>query len=418
MNMKAFQGGLELLLEPFLLPSLIMGLTWLAKHSWEDHNDAPVLLQILDKLLKPSSSSQETQSMHLAIVTIVATPLFESLQTFLQRNPSNKKAQELSTLLQRAIARLQPLQRDLNCSKTQLETLMRNESNIKRYVAESIKTMMTWSITSSSLGSSPSPAPPFSYKTFAVASQVLTGNVLLDAILAETQNLPPTQLPLALDVITALACAPPSITVSTGTQHGFDTTAKLRSSIQLRCAEIRKLLDRPPHEAETLIQLSRRLETQLAMTCPPTPLNDIPITDLAESQHAADQIMQDFGLNLDSAEVSAAAAAVVADANADLAQQMGIADATGLDQQLNLTSDAATQQQLDDLSAAVAQSNAGAMDIDDAHMFGSMVADLGMPQPDGGLQPDDLTDAVNAEDDIFAGLMEPGEFDLGDDFTF
>ncbi|KAK6425366.1 hypothetical protein LTR95_016281, partial [Oleoguttula sp. CCFEE 5521] len=61
MPVETARGGLEFLLEPFLLPSLIGGLLWIVKRSWEDHADGDILLQILDKLLRPSSSSQDMQ---------------------------------------------------------------------------------------------------------------------------------------------------------------------------------------------------------------------------------------------------------------------------------------------------------------------------------------------------------------------
>jgi len=99
LTVATFKSGLELLLEPFLLPSLVGGLNWLVSHSWEDHGDVDILLQVLDKLLKPSSSSAETQAMHRAVLAIVANPLERSLQDLLRKRSDRPVAIGMVKLL-------------------------------------------------------------------------------------------------------------------------------------------------------------------------------------------------------------------------------------------------------------------------------------------------------------------------------
>ena len=100
LSIETMRGGLEFLLEPFLLPSLVGGISWLVKHSWEDHDDADILLQMLEKLLKPSGSSQDMQAMHRCILGIVSTPLVSSLQTLISRRPEKSdQANALITIL-------------------------------------------------------------------------------------------------------------------------------------------------------------------------------------------------------------------------------------------------------------------------------------------------------------------------------
>ncbi|KAF1820084.1 Med5-domain-containing protein [Dissoconium aciculare CBS 342.82] len=392
LSMKTLQGGLELLLEPFLLPSLIMGLGWLAKHSWEDHNDASILLQILDKLLKPLSTSPEVQSMHRAIIAMVADPLLESLSVFRGKKPENKKALELIALLEKGLARAKPLQRNFYCNKSQLETLMSYGGKLDQYVTASIEGLMQWSMNPSDFTIT---APVFGYKQFTTAVQILDGDILLDAILQHLQSLPPSQLSLAIDVCTAIACAPPSIQSDPAQfSRTLGATTKLRNVIQLRAANVQGLLDRPQAEAEVLVLLARQIQSQLAVVqVPPAALT----MSLAEPV-VTNQIMQDLGLDMaDDLAVAAAVNSVTLDPTA----VSGLAALDHHQQQLGLSEQ--TAQQLSDLAAVQADS----MDMDHTQIFG----DVGL----GGntAQQADLTNT--AEEDIFADF-DLG--DLGDDFNF
>jgi mediator of RNA polymerase II transcription subunit 5 len=395
LSMKTLQGGLELLLEPFLLPSLIMGLGWLAKHSWEDHNDAAILLQILDKLLKPLSSSPEVQSMHRAIIAMVADPLLESLNVFRGKKPENKKALELIALLEKGLARSKPLQRNFYCNKSQLDTLMSYGARLEQYVTTSIEGLTQWSIDSSEFSVS---APVFGYKQFTTAVQILDGDVLLDSILQHLANIPPPQIPFAVDVCTAIACAPPSIQSDPQQfSRTFSATTKLRNVIQLRAADVQGLLVRPQAEAEVLVQLARQIQAQIAVVQVQPAALSMALPEAASTT----QIMQDLGL-----EMTDDLAVVTAANNVSL-DPAAVSDLVALDahqQQLDLS--AQTAQQLSDLTGM----QAGALDMNHAQIFGD-VANLNTT--DVPIQQTDLTNA--AEEDIFADF-DLG--DLGDDFNF
>jgi mediator of RNA polymerase II transcription subunit 5 len=395
LSMKTLQGGLELLLEPFLLPSLIMGLGWLAKHSWEDHNDAAILLQILDKLLKPLSSSPEVQSMHRAIIAMVADPLLESLHVFRSKKPENKKALELTTLLEKGLARAKPLQRNFYCNKSQLDALMSYGGRLEQYVTTSIEGLMQWSMNSSEFSVS---APVFGYKQFTTAVQILDGDVLLDSILQYLATLLPSQLSLAVDVCTAIACAPPSIQSDPQQfSRTFGATTKLRNIIQLRAADVHGLLVRPQVEAEVLVQLARQIQAQVAVV----QVQPAALSLALPEATSTNQIMQDLGL-----EMSDDLAVVAAVNNVSL-DPTAVADLVALDQhQQQLDLSAQTAQQLSDLTAMQADT----LDMSHAQIFGDVA---GLAAASVPIQQAELTNA--AEEDIFADF-DLG--DLGDDFNF
>ncbi|EME44832.1 hypothetical protein DOTSEDRAFT_24495 [Dothistroma septosporum NZE10] len=395
LSMRTFKGGLELLLEPFLLPSLIMGLGWLASHSWEDQNDAEILLQILDKLLKPSSSSHETQAMHKTILAMVATPLYQSLQALLTRQPDKKKATELSKILEPYLNQ----QRILSCRKGELDEWLQTESGLASHVQRGIRDLTTWAATSSS---PPNPPPRYTFKEFAVACQVLEGDALLDAMVEEVaQSL---NISVALDVCVALACAPvPFPMAAQHETHTTGLTAKLRQSIRLVSEDPQRLLDRKRLHAEVLVMLNRRVYQQLRMNQVPSMAQAIPTQD----QNTTDQIMQELGL--------------------DLAADNAVGnDGTMNQDQIMSNIDIATNPTEQELAAMTAPTNDLGGDVQSGQASTSMMGNVdGLADLDFGIgqsnanntsQPMDLQ---AQEEDIFAGLDMGGEIQMSDiDFDF
>ncbi|KAK4496449.1 hypothetical protein PRZ48_012429 [Zasmidium cellare] len=385
---KTFKGGLELLLEPFLLPSLIMGLRWLAEHSWEDHNDTEVLLQILDKLLNlPKSSPPETRAMHFAILSMVATPLYESLQELLRRQPDKKKAADLSQVLRAHLYQ----QRTLSRQKHELDEIYQKDGSVQNRIRRSIGELVTWSSTPSN---PPNPPPRFTYKEFALGCQLLDGESLRDVMVQELSQSP--NMSTGLDVCTSLVCAPaPAPMAAQQQSHPNCITSRLRNSIALVAADIQSVKNKEVAEAEALVRLCRRVEAQLAVVqIPPMAM---PIQQI-QDQTAADQMMQELGLDLpangDGTKVDAA---------------MNQTDLTGLEQQLDLSNP--TNEDLANMAV-----DTGAMDIDQSQLLSEMDFTLSSAQNNGQQQ--------NQEEDIFAGLDMGGMGgmddlgDLGDDFNF
>lgn len=391
LSIKTFKGGLELLLEPFLLPSLIMGLRWLAEHSWEDHNDTEVLVQILDKLLNlPKSSPAETRAMHFAILAMVATPLYESLQELLRKQPERKKATELSQTLKSHLYQ----QRTLSRQKHELDEIFQKDGSVQNRIRHSIQELVTWSSTPSN---PPNPPPRYTYKEFALACQLLDGETLRDVLVQEVAQSP--NVSTALDVCSSLVSAPVPAPLATQQQsHPNCVTSRLRNSIALVAADIQSVKRKEVSEAEALVRLCRRVEAQLAVV--QIPAMAMPMQPM-QDQTAADQMMQELGLDL-------AGNGDGTSVDATINQN----DLTGLEQQLDLSNP--TNEDL----ANMAVSNS-AMDIDQSQLLSDMDFTLSSAQngnQQGGQQ--------NQEEDIFAGLDMGGMSgmddlgDLGDDFNF
>ena len=409
--MKTFKGGLELLVEPFLLPSLVGGLSWVIKHSWEDHDDADTLVQILDKLLKPSSSLQDTKAMHKAILGIVAKPLHESLEVLKQQPKHKKEANDFMNILKPYLER----QRTTAATKTEVEEwIPATEGRINQRLQHAIRELVTWVTT---VG--PTPPPKYSHSLFITARETQGTNSVRDAIISEVKRQSIAgQGSFALDIATAMICAPlpstPSQLLNLGAapSHVLAPPLTVRDSLQLYTADIQGLLKIPQSEAEALVRLARRTAAQLAVSQMPQLPMALPLAD-----PMADQVMADLGLTDDALAVPNVQASMDpmaalgsnsgtdfnnADINAVLDQTMDIANTATQ----NLTN-------VPDASGNAADS-----------IFGDLNMDLGessqqiLAQGGAGMNLDGNTQ-IDAEDDIFAGLAGVDMGDLNDDdFNF
>ena len=99
---EALKGGLEYLVDTFLLPSLIPGITWLSSHLWESRGDANAVLQILSALIaNPTSISNNTEASQMlnAVVNIIAKNLEHSLRWLQRAEPQRQDVEPLSKSL-------------------------------------------------------------------------------------------------------------------------------------------------------------------------------------------------------------------------------------------------------------------------------------------------------------------------------
>jgi len=409
LQMGTLKGGLELLLEPFLLPSLVCGLGWLSKHSWEDHGDADILLQVLDKLLKPLSSSQEVQAMHRAVLAMVSSPLLRSLQDLLRRHPEKKEAGAL-------VALLKPHEGQQRMSRFSTKAMLAEWSSAKgamvvQALRNDIQRLIVWSSNIEA-----NPPPKYSHATIVPATNVLGPERVLRAFVAEIKETAANDRAFALDVCVSMICAPTSsaqASAVTGVAFSRSNQITLRDCLNIWMSDTQKLLDMPASEAEATIRLSRGVEAQCAAShipqAPPT----------LTAQDSAEQVLQDLGLT-----DAAVSGAVTGDQSIALGPSAttGFTDAelsSALGHSVDLTD--ASAPGLDKLA-----STSGAMQLDqDQSFFGDL--DLGMGMGQHAQQAHGL-DAIgdemliganngpsNQEEDIFAGL-DMGN--MSDDFDF
>lgn len=402
LSMKAFMGGLELLVEPFLLPSLVGGLSWVIKQSWEDHEDAQILLQVLDKLLKPSSTSQETKAMHRTILGIIAEPLYHSLQSLVERKPGKKEVSALMDILKPFLG----LSRPPTSNKTALNKWMSTPGGgIARCLRDAIQEQVAWV---TNVG--PTPPPRYTHGLCFAGCEALGVDAVLETLVTELRDQTVKgHGPYALDICTAMICAPPScqpqplIGLSSAQPQPQLGRPSVRDALRLWTTNPQKLLNMPAMSAEAIVRLARRVEAQLVVTQLPETALQLPIQD-----HATDKIMADLGLT-----------------DGDLAptgQNGAIEQVTGLgthlEGQFSDADLAAVLNQPMDPSAtnlAAITSDTNVQIEQSQNIFGGLNMDLEqsltqLQNPEGSNNNVD----PNMEDDIFAGL----DTNYMDDFGF
>ncbi|KAK1059508.1 hypothetical protein LTR74_012545 [Friedmanniomyces endolithicus] len=369
------KNGLELLLEPFLLPSLVGGLKWVIGRSWEDHNEVEIILQILEKLLRPSSNSAETQAMHRAVMVIVAEPLEHSLQDLLRQRPEKTVAAGLSALLRQYVDST-----GSSCYKAEIEKWAA-AGDMTHEMRHVVRGLITWAA-----NGTPTAPPQYQHQMIVAMHDISGPQRIMNALLSLMRETEYPAMAIALDVCTSVICAPSSVSNT------------LRQQLALEVSDTDSLLKRSMSQASTLVRLHLSVESRLVV-------HQLEIPFPLPQQQSTDQLMQDLGLS----------GPVI---GADVGQVDNPAQA------LQMTDDdlqAAMEQplSLDGVTAPALQSlDPVDVQLEQAQGF---FGGLGMDLEHQALQNNVTSMSVqNADDDIFAGLdLSGGMGDLGeDDFNF
>ncbi|KAK6409073.1 hypothetical protein LTR81_016551 [Elasticomyces elasticus] len=384
LSLGTLKSGLELLLEPFLLPSLVGGLGWLVSHSWEDHNDVDILLQILDKLLRPSSSSTETQAMHRAVLAMIAEPLERSLQDLLRKRPDKTVAQGMTALLRKYAGATRTCSSD---RATVTEWVA--SGDIARELRSSVKDMTSWAA-----NVTPTPPPRYQPRILPAACELLGIRSVVEALSTAMREMPLPLTAIVLDVCTSMVCAPSLVS------HA------LRQQLALAASNTQTLLEKSVGEATALVRLQHSVEAQLVVHQLQMPLAVPP-------QQSTDQMMADLGL---ASEAAAAADVALIDSTIPALQMTDAEIDAALEQPMQLA---------DTTAQGMPIVNSGDMQSGQVQDF---FDELGMPMdqqvmPLQQMLPQSSALSMsdpNADEDIFAGLdMTGGDMgEMEDDFNF
>lgn len=103
---EQLKGGLEYLVDPFLLPSLTPAILFLCNHLGTDkRNEQRAVIRILQLIvLSNSISNEEASGMLSSVLNIVAVPLEGALRSYLKRDPKNQDVDPLLRALRENIA--------------------------------------------------------------------------------------------------------------------------------------------------------------------------------------------------------------------------------------------------------------------------------------------------------------------------
>ncbi|KAG8631736.1 hypothetical protein KVT40_000876 [Elsinoe batatas] len=396
---NTLKGGLEFLLEPFLLPSLVGGCKWLADHA-RMGKDIDIVLSTLHKLLKPASISGDAHTMHTTILGCLYQTVRACLSELDKRMSNRKDIPQL-------IAALKPhaaSQYSASALRSEEREWVSSAGTLRAAFSDLITQLTTWSNNSDMINI----PTKYNHRMVEAVVEKYGADEVLKLIVDDIA----TQTAIgfgswALDVATCLVCAPNLYnTLQTQSANGsrgssMPMTSTLRQALKQRVEDASHLLSLEQGKTETLVRLSRLVDVQSTII-------DMPLLNSMQINISTGDLM-------DGIDASAAADAAVAATALDTVEQAALDAATAdfsaaIDQNLDLTG---TGGDLNMGDAGDLNLNLG----DDLFGGDSMNFDLDVG-PAGGVgdgQNQQQQGGQNTEDDIFAGI------DLGmmdDDFAF
>ncbi|RDW59293.1 putative RNA polymerase II mediator complex subunit Nut1 [Aspergillus mulundensis] len=274
LEFDTLKGGFEYLLEPFLLPSLVVALTWLGNHIWESEADPTIPLKALQSLVSPTSISGEGREIHLTVLNITARSLEEQLKDVRARHPTRTDIKPILDALDPCLS----FQRTGSCHKSELESW--SSHNPGGFIGSFRATFQSLILWSTSPDATMAP-PSYTHRQMITAIRTVGAPRILSALLDElkfqTESNTGTA-DIALDIAASLVSAPlpESYALDQFQTHHEHAASKPsdnppryplltpRDALNLIHESVPKLSEKDPLRAELVVRLYRRVNTLLA----------------------------------------------------------------------------------------------------------------------------------------------------------
>lgn len=272
---EGLKGGLEFMVEPFLLPSLIPAITWLSAHLWEARPQATYILQILSALIKsPPSISNNMEASHLlsSILKIVGKNLEKSLRWLQQTEPQRHDIEPISKALESNLG----WERKGASKQNELESWTATPGGgLAASIKHTITILVQWGL---QWGRNPGmhiiPAS-YTHRQFIAGINLLGAKRLLNIIIDELKiQTEAGNGSVVLDIATALICAPDPASFDSGpgldllggnTPQAQQHRLTLKEALKAETEDMPKVHKTDTFHAETVIRLYRRVEAQSAI---------------------------------------------------------------------------------------------------------------------------------------------------------
>ncbi|KAI0471640.1 mediator complex subunit Med5 [Xylariaceae sp. FL0804] len=284
---ESLKTGIEYLVDPFLLPSLVVAITYMSNQMWlERQQEQNMMIRILQLILLTKQGSDEAQSMLSAVLNIVAKPLEHSLRLYQRQDP---KSQEIEPLLNAIKENTRLSRRTAGAGHNELEMWTSTANGgLAASVRHTIQGFVQWSLHP---GINIMPTS-YTHRQILTALKMHGAKRLLHVIVDEVKQhqMDESSASIAHDVATALICAPdvtndyspppPNMAVLADPslhhappppppQTRTSLRAALKAEAESQAALQKKTTNTTTTEvdrvaAEMLVRLHRRVEAQLA----------------------------------------------------------------------------------------------------------------------------------------------------------
>ncbi|KAF7503950.1 hypothetical protein GJ744_002975 [Endocarpon pusillum] len=247
LNIETLKSGFDYLLEPFLLPSLVVSLQWLATHLWQTTSGTKITLPLVSSLIKRPSSS-EAREIHQTVLSMVADPLYLQLQAIADNDPQKRVALAIAEALN-------PYLRHnwrVNWKSEDLQPLTASPGGLLISICQMFHQLLDWS-TSLEVNANP---PKFTFKVVSAALHLHGAPKVLLVYLKETKSLVGTEkLEAGLDMLTSIICAPFADTYASTHCLSFRDALKIQHANLVKTLKAGDTLF-----AEVVVRLHRKVE--------------------------------------------------------------------------------------------------------------------------------------------------------------
>ncbi|KAJ6787588.1 hypothetical protein PWT90_00671 [Aphanocladium album] len=312
-NDESLKGGVEYLVDTFLLPSLVPAIRFLTDYIWVDQKEQKSIVKALQLLLTPSSISGEASTMLSSVKNLVAQPLEHSLRTYQRQDPRN---QDIEPLLRSLKENLPLSRRTGGAEHHEMESWASSSSTgLSGAIRHTIQGLVQWSMQP---GVNVMPTS-YTHRQIIAGLRIIGPSRLLRIIMDEIrQQSEMGNASIVNDVAAALVSATDSTNEAPPVANLLDAAGSmqpsplrpqgLRDALKTAAEGYKRVQKHDPFMAEATVRLHRRVE--MLMVVP-----------------QAQAILQTTDMPLDLGGDAMAAAAA---AGADPMAVDGL-DATGLD---------------------------------------------------------------------------------------
>ncbi|EXV05044.1 mediator complex subunit 5 [Metarhizium robertsii] len=267
---ETLKGGIEYLVDTFLLPSLVPALRFLADYLWVEQKEQKAIIKILQLILLPSSISGEASTMLSSVRNLVAKPLEHSLRTYQRQDPKNQDIQPLLRALKDSL----PLSRRTGgADHNELQSWTNSSSaGLAGALRHTVQGLVQWSM-HPSVNSMPT---SYTHRQLIAAQKIMGAKRTLRLLLEEVRTQSETgSANIVYDAVAAIVCAPNVTNEPPPNNQMMDASGNvppavqrpltLREVLRLEAEGCNKLQKADPVLAEIVVRLYRRVEAHMAM---------------------------------------------------------------------------------------------------------------------------------------------------------
>lgn len=286
-NDESLKGGVEYLVDTFLLPSLVPAIRFLSDYIWIDQKEQKSIVKALQLLLTPSSISGEASTVLSAVKNLVAQPLEHALRTYQRQDPRN---QDIEPLLRSLKENLPLSRRSGGAAHHEMELWANSSSSgLSGAIRHTIQGLVQWS---AQPGVNVMPAS-YTHRQLIAGLRIIGPSRLLRLVMEEIrQQSELGNASVVYDVAAALIAATDSTNEApASTQHLLDTAGTmqvrrrgLRDALKTAAEGYKRLQKHDPFLAEATVRLHRRVEgLLLVVVVVPQAQAILPALDLGDA---------------------------------------------------------------------------------------------------------------------------------------